>query len=148
MFFAVVVRPTMLYGSECWPIKKVQQNKLEVQQSRVLRWALGIKWQDKLENEYVRFRVEIESMGQRLRENRLQWFGHVVQLEGDDVIKRVRKMQIPGEARGRGRPRMTWDAVVKKDMAECELHEEMALDRSEWRVAIRIPTLAMLGVWR
>ena len=101
-----------------------------------------------MENEYVRSRVGIESMEQRLRENRLRWFGHVVRMEEGDVIKRVRKMQIPGEARGRRRPKFTWDVVIKKDMAYCKLHEEMALDRSEWRVAIRIPTLAMLGVWR
>ena len=57
-------------------------------------------------------------------------------------------MQIPGKARGRGRPRLTWDAVIKKDMAYCKLYEEMALDRSEWRVAIHKPILATLGVGR
>ena len=42
MLFAVVVRPTMLYSSQCWPVKKVHQNKLEVSQSRMLRWALAL----------------------------------------------------------------------------------------------------------
>ena len=109
---------------------------------------MGVKWQDKLENEQVRLRVWVYSMEQRLRENRLRWFGHVVRMEEDDAIKRVRKMQIPGEARGRRRPKFTWDVVIKKDMAYCKLHEEMALDRSEWRMAIHKPTLEMLGVGR
>ena len=50
-----------------------------------------------------------------------------------------------GEKLGRGRPEQTWGQVVKKDMKDRGLHEEMVKERNEWRAAIQIPTLAKLG---
>ena len=54
--YATMVRPTMMYGSECWAVKKEHVHRLVVE-SRMLRWMMGVKWQDKLENEYVRVRA-------------------------------------------------------------------------------------------
>ena len=48
-----------------------------------------------------------------------------------------------GEKLGRGRPEQTWHQVVKRDMKDRGLSEEMVNDRNEWRLAIRI--LARLG---
>ncbi|XP_045122647.1 uncharacterized protein LOC123511098 [Portunus trituberculatus] len=45
--FKSVVRPAMLYGAERWPIKKAQENKLEVAEMRMLRWMLGVTKRDK-----------------------------------------------------------------------------------------------------
>ena len=66
-----------------------------------------MKWQDKLENEYVRLRVEIESIwdkDEREPSHRLRWFWNVELIEEDyvDLVKTVRKMQILDEARGGG----------------------------------------------
>ena len=41
-------------------------------------------------------------------------------------------------ARGRGRPNLTLDAVVKKDMIGLNLGEHLALDRAQWRKMIHI----------
>ena len=35
--------------------------------------------------------------------------------------------------RGRGRPRMTWSHVVERDMRECGLKREDALEHEKWR---------------
>ncbi|XP_071714840.1 uncharacterized protein [Rutidosis leptorrhynchoides] len=37
-FFKVVIRSTMFYGSECWPMTKAQERKMEVVEMRMLRW--------------------------------------------------------------------------------------------------------------
>ena len=144
-FFAAVVRPAMLYGAECWATKQEHVRKLEVAQSRMCRWMMGVKWQDRLENEYVRQRIGVECVRQRLREGRLRWLGHVVRMEEESIVRRVRELDVEGLPRGRGRPKLTWDAVVKKDMQECGLREDMARDRGEWRMAICMPILAKLG---
>ena len=36
-FYKVVVRPTLLYDSKCWPITKAQEQKLSVAEIRMLR---------------------------------------------------------------------------------------------------------------
>uniref|UniRef100_A0A7I4Y1B8 Uncharacterized protein n=1 Tax=Haemonchus contortus TaxID=6289 RepID=A0A7I4Y1B8_HAECO len=36
-----VVRPTMLYGSECWPVSKSHEGQLHFAEMRMLRWVCG-----------------------------------------------------------------------------------------------------------
>ena len=40
-FYRVAIRPAMLYGTECWAIKRTQARKLEVAEMRMLRWMCG-----------------------------------------------------------------------------------------------------------
>jgi len=42
MIYKTVVRLAMMYGAETWPIKKAQENKLNVTEMRMLRWMCGI----------------------------------------------------------------------------------------------------------
>jgi hypothetical protein len=49
------------------------------------------------------------------------------------VLKRVDKIK-----RGRGRPKLTWDESVKRDIKDWNISEEVALDRSAWRLAISV----------
>ena len=46
-----------------------------------------------------------------------------------EVLKRVDKVK-----RGRGRPKLTWDESVKRDLKDWDISEELALDRSAWRL--------------
>jgi hypothetical protein len=41
--------------------------------------------------------------------------------------------------RGRGRPRLTWDETVKRDLKEWNIAKELVMDRSVWRLAINVP---------
>ena len=50
------------------------------------------------------------------------------------VLKRVDKVKM-----GRGRPKLTWDESVKRDLKNWNISEEVALDRSAWRLAINVP---------
>jgi hypothetical protein len=40
--------------------------------------------------------------------------------------------------RGRGRPRLTWDETVKRDLKEWNIAKELGMDRSAWRLAINV----------
>ena len=50
------------------------------------------------------------------------------------VLKRVDKIK-----RGSGRPKLTWDESVKRDLKDWDISKEVALDRSAWRLAINVP---------
>ena len=50
------------------------------------------------------------------------------------VLERVNNVK-----RGRGRPKLTWDKSVKRDLKDWNISREIALDRSAWRLAINVP---------
>ena len=50
------------------------------------------------------------------------------------VLERVDNVK-----RGRGRSKLTWDESVKRDLKNWNISEEIALDRSAWRLAINVP---------
>ena len=143
-FYSTVVRPVMKYGSECWALKKAHEQKLHVTEMRMLRLMSGITRKDRMENEYVRQNMGVESMGDVLAQNRLRWYGHLMRKSECDVVKRVWREGTEGKL-SRGRPEQMWDATIKNDMKQRALSESMVWDREEWRRSIRIPTLVKLG---
>jgi len=46
-----------------------------------------------------------------LQQSRLQWYGHVLQKEDPDWMKKCREYEVEG-SRPRGRPKRTWREVV------------------------------------
>jgi hypothetical protein len=40
--------------------------------------------------------------------------------------------------RSRGRPKLTWDELVKKDLNDWNIFKDIVLDRSVWRLAINV----------
>ena len=52
------------------------------------------------------------------------------------VLERVDNIK-----RGRGRPKLTWDELVKRDLKDWNISKEIALNRSAWRLAINVSEL-------
>ena len=73
-----------------------------------------------------------------MRDNHLRWFGYIGRRPMDAPIKKVKKIDIEQGKKLRGRPKMTWMEVVKKDMKLLELEERMITDRNYWRKRIHI----------
>ncbi|XP_016442779.1 uncharacterized protein LOC107768188 [Nicotiana tabacum] len=71
-FYRVVVRPAMLYGAECWPIKKSHVQKMSVAEMRTLRWMCGHTRKDKIMNEVIKDKVGVAPVEAKLRESRLR----------------------------------------------------------------------------
>jgi hypothetical protein len=42
---------------------------------------------------------------------------------------------------GRGRPKLTWDESVKRDLKEWNIFKDLVMDRSAWRLTINVPEL-------
>ena len=72
-----VVKPAILYGMETAAVMERQEGKLEVAELKTVRWALGVTTKDKIKKKYVRGTAKIAKPGDKLRDARLRWYGHV-----------------------------------------------------------------------
>ncbi|KAK3523772.1 hypothetical protein QTP70_010062, partial [Hemibagrus guttatus] len=75
--YRTVVRPAMLYGLETVSLRKRQESELEVAELKMLRFSLGVTRLDRIRNEYIRGTAHVGLLGDKVREARLRWFGHV-----------------------------------------------------------------------
>ncbi|KAG5591071.1 hypothetical protein H5410_041585 [Solanum commersonii] len=137
-FYRVVVRPALLYGAECWPVKNAHVHKMHVAEMRMLRWMCGHTRSDRIRNEVIREKVGVASVEDKLREARLRWFGHVKRRSADAPVRRCEVMVVEGTRRGRGRPKKYWEEVIRQDLAMLHITEDMTLDRKEWRSRIKV----------
>ncbi|KAF3645205.1 putative pre-mRNA-processing factor 6-like [Capsicum annuum] len=137
-FYRVAVRPAMLYGAECWPVKSSHIQKLKVAEMRMLRWMCRFTRADRVRNEIIREKVGVVSVEDKIREVRLRWFGHVMRRGMDAPVRRCERLALEGFKRDRGRPKKLWREMIKRDMEQLQLIEDMILDRKLWRKSIRI----------
>ena len=126
-----VVRPSMLYGLETVGTTKNQEAELDVEEMKMLRFALGVTRKDRIKNEHVRGTVKVGQI-RKVRESRLRWYGHVKRREDAYVGRRVLEMELPGK-RKVGRPKRRFMDAVKEGMKEVGVNEGDVHDRSHWR---------------
>ena len=134
--YRVAVRPAMLYGLETVALTNRQEADMEVAELKMLRFSLGVTRMDKIRNEYIRGTAQVGRFGEKTREARLRWYGHILRKDDGYIGRRMLGMELPGK-RKRGRPKRRFMDVVKEDMAEVEVTEEDTEDRSNWRWKIR-----------
>ncbi|KAK3535533.1 hypothetical protein QTP70_016803, partial [Hemibagrus guttatus] len=79
--YRTVVRPAMLYGLETVSPRKRQESELEESELKMLRFSLGVTRLDRIRNEYIRGTAHVGRLGDKVRETRLRWFGHVQRRE-------------------------------------------------------------------
>nr|XP_017245487.1 PREDICTED: uncharacterized protein LOC108217154 [Daucus carota subsp. sativus] len=97
-FYRVALRPSFLYGSECWPLRKAQERRIETAEMRMLRWICGNTMIDHIPNDTFRRLLGVESISKKIREGRLRWYGHVrrkcnsalIRMIGDGVLEWLR----------------------------------------------------------
>ncbi|KAL6551280.1 hypothetical protein OROMI_021768 [Orobanche minor] len=88
-FYRTAIRPTLLYGTECWAVKQCHVQKMNVAEMRMLRWMCGHTKKDRLRNEVIREKVRVASIEDKMMENRLRWFGHVRRRPVDAPVRRL-----------------------------------------------------------
>ncbi|XP_019262842.1 PREDICTED: uncharacterized protein LOC109240629 [Nicotiana attenuata] len=74
-FYRVVVRPTILYWAEYWPVKKSYVQKIKAAKMRMLKWICVHTRKDKIRNEVIRDKVGVAFVEDELKKSRLRWFG-------------------------------------------------------------------------
>ncbi|MCJ8729789.1 hypothetical protein PDJAM_G00110470 [Pangasius djambal] len=134
--YKTVVRPAMLHGLETVSLRKRQESELEVAELKMLRFSLGVTRLDRIRNEYIIGTAHVGCLGDKVREARLRWFGHVQRRESEYIGRRMLDMELPGRRR-RGRPKRRYMEVINEDMKLVGASVEHAEDRDRWRVMIR-----------
>ena len=75
--------------------------------------------------------VGITPIEDKLRENCLRLFDHIGRQLRDAPVRTMEQIDIAQGKRLKGRPKMTWKEVIKKDMKLLELEERMVVDRND-----------------
>ena len=83
---------------------------------------------DKIRNKHVTGTAKIAKLGDKLRNARLRWYGHMKRREESYVGKRMMEMTGPGR-RKRGRPRRRWMDLAREDMDRVGAKEGDKVDR-------------------
>ncbi|GJS56424.1 retrovirus-related pol polyprotein LINE-1 [Tanacetum coccineum] len=143
--YRVAIRPAMLYESECWPLTKVQANRMEVAEMRMLRWTYGKTLLDMIPNGAFRRNLQVTTIVNNMREGRLRWFGHVKRRPQSAPVRRVETIVVD-DVRRRGIPKLRWEDTLKTDLKELLLSEDMTSDRNSWRTRIRVDEVFLEAV--
>ena len=95
--YITVVRPAMLYGAECWATKSVGIKKMEAAEMKMLRWTTGKTKLDKIPNTITRSKMKTAPIGEKIKTQRLRWFGHLERRDETHIGRIVEKMKIEGK---------------------------------------------------
>ena len=85
-FYRTAIRSALLYGIECQTIKRHHAQKITVEEMCMLRQMCGNTRRDKVRNEDTK--IGVASIEDKMRENRLRWFGHERRRPTDAPVRR------------------------------------------------------------
>jgi len=75
-----------------WPVRKENDEALSRQ-----RWMSDVKVKDRVPSKHLRERLGIDNIISVLKQNRLQWYGHVLQKENNDWVKKCMEYEVDQE---------------------------------------------------
>ena len=130
--YRTCVQRVMVYGTETWPMKAEDMNRLERTERMMVRWMCGVRLRNRIPSEELNCRLGIVRITEIVRRGRLRWFGHLERKRSDDWVSACRKYEVPGR-KGRGRSRKTWDECVRTDLRKGGIDAQCAKDRDEWK---------------
>ncbi|KAK9082943.1 hypothetical protein Scep_029414 [Stephania cephalantha] len=137
-FYRTAIRPAMLYGSECWAVKQQQLHKMNVAKMRMLRWMCGKTRKDRIRNIEIQKQVGVAPIDTKIREGRLRLFGHLQRRPTNAPTRKLDSIETVEIRRGRGIPKLTWDALIRRDLNGLESSPSLALNRAQWKSLIHV----------
>ena len=109
-------------------MRKENEVALQRAEMRIVRWMCGMKLRDRIPSKGLRERLGLDDIIWVRQQNRLRWYGYVLQNEDNDWVKKCMEYEVKS-ARPRGRPKKTWREIVEKDCQTCGLNNEDTMDR-------------------
>ena len=132
--YSSCVRSVMLHAAETWAMKADTLNRLRRNDRAMIRWICNVKAKDEVSSDSLLTKLGIQDLDVVLRTGRMRWFGHVERSTG--WISEVRKLNVVAQKRS-GRPRKSWDEVIKNDRKKLDMDSADPQNRSEWRGRLR-----------
>ena len=132
-----VFTPTLLYQSENWTLTSKERQMLTTTEMRCLRKAAGKTRMDKIRNEEIRRRVNMQPAEQTANKNKIRWWSHVKRMAPTAPQSRALVIHPVGK-RPRGRPRNRWEDDVPK------WYEEMGIPMTDVNNWVKQTLLIMI----
>ena len=149
--FITYVSSVYLYNSELWALTPTMENEIDAFHRRLLRYAIGISWPDKITNKRLYNITKVEKWSKSIKRRRLNWLGHLMRLPENTPVRRCLKQHLTYAKKPRGRPQMTWLKNIKKDLKTININinlnnadrtidilRQLTLDRKEYKNTIRM----------
>src|SRR3989441_11603408 len=80
--YRACVQRVLVHGSETWPMKVDDMQRLERTENSMVRWISGVSLKDKRSSEELRSGLDIVGVDRVVRRGRLRWFGYVKRKRG------------------------------------------------------------------
>ena len=125
-------RSAMLYGSETWCLR---ENEMAILRTRkaITRAMCEVKIIEKRRSQELMSLLGLKNTVDGLvRASGVQWYGHVLQRNNDDVLRRALDFEVVGK-RGCGWQNMMWKRQMEKHANQNGLKREDVIDRVKWR---------------
>jgi hypothetical protein len=97
---------------------------MSVAEMRMLRWICGRTRKNQIRNDDIRDKLGVASIQENLVQHRLRWFGHIQRRPPEALIRNSILSRPENTRRGIGRPRLTCEEAIKRDLKECNIPKE------------------------
>jgi hypothetical protein len=82
----------------------------------MIQWICGRTRRDRIQNDDIRERLGVAPVEEKLVQHRLRWFEHMQWRPAEAPIHNGVIRRTDNKKRGRGRPNLTWEESVKRDL--------------------------------
>ena len=104
-----------------------------------LRWIQSVSLTEHQTNVFIRKKARVLDLPSHLMTRRLHWYGHVRRQGSNDATNIALNQTVPG-ARRRGRPKLQYMDVVKRDMKNNGIEEAAIQNRRLWAASVATAT--------
>ena len=134
LIYQTVIRPTLLYGCETWPMSVKDEKRMATTEMRMVRWAMGVSLLEHRRNEDILEEAKVEPIAMVMIWRRLEWCGHVRRRDETKNIRAVVEMKT------RGRPKLRWKDTVRRDLKPGTSGRNGPLTEKDGKVSARPAT--------